>query len=86
MRSDLDKFPTQELEAEIRRRKAESFGAPAPLLIPDFSTLREMVIEGIDHAVLNGRMDKDFFHNVYETAIEAIYGKDFWIWRNEQNW
>jgi hypothetical protein len=57
-----------------------------PLLEPNFSALSRCVVSGIEKAVEDQFMDDDFKHYVYEAAVEAVYGKDFWKWRNKQEW
>jgi hypothetical protein len=83
---DLEKYSIEDLEEEIFRRREKLRNVPSPLPISDFSSLREMVIEGINQNVKNGCEDDDFEHDVYEKVIESIYGKDFWEWRNKQEW
>ena len=36
-------------------------------------------------AIASGYEHSNFKNVVYEVAIESIYGKDFWAWREEQN-
>lgn len=81
-----DSVSTEDLERELERRKRELRGPPTPLKEPDFSNLQELVVEGTKASVQNGYEDDDFQHYVYEAAMEAVFGKDFWTWRNKQKW
>lgn len=74
---------TEELEAELDRRRKKT---PQPLLEPDFTLLHAMVLQGVHTSIMNQCEDDDFEHAVFETVMEAIYGKDFWAWRNVQKW
>jgi hypothetical protein len=91
-KTDLTKISDADLQAEIERRAKQSAVspfravAPRPLDSQDFVPLREMVIDGVAFAVLKGYWPKDFKQYVYEAAIEAVYGKAFWPWRNGINW
>ncbi len=83
---NLEKYSIEDLEEEIFRRREAVRKAPSPLPVPDFSFLREMVITSINQSVKDEHEDNDFEHYVYEAVMEAIYGKDFWEWRNKQDW
>ena len=82
--SDIKKFTIEELEAEIERKKRDPAEALKPLKAPDFTPLRNMIIDGIEDAIKRQREPKDFSHYVYEMAMEAVYGKGFWEWWNKQ--
>lgn len=82
----LDGATDDELKAELERRKKIERSPPAPLPNPDFSGLRQMIIEMVANAAVSQCMDEDADHYVYEAAIEAVYGKSFWAWRNKQRW
>jgi hypothetical protein len=80
---NLDKATVQELKEELAKREAPSPKAPMPLEKPNWDALRLMIIEGVAETVENGgHEDDDFAHYVYEAAMEAVYGKDFFIWFN----
>lgn len=83
-KSNLKSVSDVELEQELARRKADAARAipPAPLPNPDFTGLREMIVKGIEFFAENGYDSKDFQHYVYEEALTAVYGRDFWKWRN----
>lgn len=75
-----------DLEKELERRRTVVSKAPTPLDNPDFTKLRAMVIAGVDETVKDQHEDDDFEHYVYEAAMEAVFGKGFWEWRNKQKW
>jgi len=74
----------KELEEELERKKNNI--PPEPLINPNFGPLQKMIIESINLAIKENKEDDDFEHYVYEAAIEAVYGKDFWKWYNKQSW
>lgn len=84
MPKDLTKVSTEELEAELARRQSLQ-GVPEPLENPDFSELIECVKNGVQEMINKQYEDDDFSHFVYEAAMEAVYGKGFFDWRNKQN-
>jgi len=82
----FDGVPDDALEAELARRKKLANMPPQPLKEPDFSGLVKTVTSGIAQSMEEGYEDDDFKHYVYEAAMEAVYGKGFWTWRNKQKW
>jgi len=83
---ELSKFSDEELQAELERRAKDGDPLPKPLEKPDFKRLAKLVVEGVEEAHEEKYEDDDFEHFVYEAAMEAVYGKGFWAWRNKQNW
>ena len=75
----------EQLEAEIRKRTSVS-SVPEPLRSPDFSELHKMVVEGVNESHAEQYEDEDFKHYVYEAAMIAVYGKNFFTWRNSQRY
>jgi len=84
--TELKKVSDEELEAELERRKKVKNAPPVPLDQPNFEPLRKMIIEGTRESIENESEDDDFSHYVYEAAMDAVYGKNFWVWRNKQDW
>jgi hypothetical protein len=82
----LGDVATKDLEAELERRKKKSNKPPRPLEKPDFTKLHAMILQGVHTSFENEHQDEDFEHFVYEEAMEAVYGKDYWNWRNAQGW
>lgn len=86
MNKPLNELTDAELQAELERRKAPYVPMPAPKANPDFTALIKMM-EGVKRdAMLDGYENDDFKHYIYEMAIEAVYGKEYWIWRKAQKW
>jgi hypothetical protein len=86
---NLKDMTDEELKAELKRRKQEREAAetPKPVDNPDFSGLIEMFqgeIRDICKGNYHDDTHSDFIHYVYETAAEAIYGKDFFKWYNKK--
>lgn len=55
---------------------------------PNFKELEEAVKDYIEHIIsLNPEDEEDsnFQHFIYEAAMEAYFGKDFWVWIREMN-
>ena len=82
----LEKVSTEELEKELEQRRTKQSSCPTPLENPDFMYLKQTVVNAIETAVKEGYFDSDFKVYIYEAAVEAIYGKDFWEWRRAQPW
>jgi hypothetical protein len=85
-RVDVSLLTDAELEAEAQRRKELAQQSPKSLDNPDFSKLIETVTSIVEAAVKQQYFDSDVKHYIYEAAIEAVYGKEFWEWRRNQKW
>jgi len=58
---------------------------PVEFTNPDFSKLEDYVLDAHKNAhQADWREPKDFEHYVYECAMEAIYGPDYWDWLNRK--
>lgn len=54
---------------------------PQPLPEPDLKALKKVVRDYLEfRASDNFHEDSDFVDVVFETAIEALYGKTIWVW------
>lgn len=86
--SSLKNASIEELERELAVRKRRATEAPVPLRTPNYGPLYDYIVAGISEAIESGREDGDFEHYVYEAALEAIYGKDFFKKWNQltKNW
>lgn len=82
--NELEVFDTEQLEAELKRRKEEEEkrNIPQPVTTPDWTHVRAMVIDHIFSVFDRGYGDSDTKHYIYEAAIEAVYGKNVWPWIN----
>lgn len=83
---DLKNISDADLEKEMARRQKQRVKVPTPLQSPDFTKLQAVIVQGVHTSIENEREDEDFEHYVYEAALEAVYGKNFWDWRNKQEW
>lgn len=84
---DIRSASDEQLLAEIERRKiAKTMPSPIPLEKPDFKKLIDTVTFGINEAIKNKYEDDDLRGYIYEAAIEAVYGPDYWKWRRAQIW
>lgn len=75
-----------ELRAELDRRARLVSDPPPSLPSPDFTHLRELIAQGVADASQNKIWMKDFKQYVYEAAMEAVYGPNFWTWINAVEW
>ena len=66
------------------RIETSKAGIPIPLEHPNFDHLVKMIVDGVNESIANGYEDDDFPHYVYEAAMEAVYGKDYWDWHNSR--
>ena len=85
----IDKLTTEQLEAELAKRKAAPSTAPVPLEKMDFSNLIKCVTDRVSQCFDDGVsqcFDEDFSHYVYEEAMKAVYGDGYFAWRNAQKW
>jgi hypothetical protein len=80
----LECYPTNLLEEELKRRKeAENNPLPKPLDNPDFSKLKQLIVDLVENEA-NGKEDDDSPHWTYEAAINAVYGEEYWAWHNKR--
>lgn len=76
---DLRHYDTEQLEAELERRKRGCGELPAPLPRPNWSRVERMC-HGYIHALhTEGRVHNDSDHYIYEAAMEAVYGREVWV-------
>ena len=83
----IDKIPTEQLEAELAKRRREKERANVPALIPkpDFKPVQAICAKYIAALAKEGYADDDFKHYIYEAAMECAYGKGVWSWVNSQH-
>ncbi|MHC4310917.1 MAG: hypothetical protein ACYSW3_00415 [Planctomycetota bacterium] len=75
-------FSTDQLEAELRRRREEIYRLERPQRVnqPDWNPLARMIDEYIDDLYHKQQPGKDLDTYVFEAAVVALYGKDVWPW------
>lgn len=59
---------------------------PIPLASPDWQPLIETITSGLARSIKDGYEDEDFQYYVYEAAMTAVYGDNYFTWRNKQRW
>jgi len=84
--SFLRSVSTADLQTELESRKRQASMSPPVKPNPDFGPLIKTVTDGVAESIKTGYEDDDFKHYVYEAAMTAIYGKEYWDWRRLQNW
>lgn len=74
--TDLRSASIEQLRAELARRESEEAEAPpSPLANPDWKQVHATVCEGIARQWIDRYRDDDLRAYVYETAVEAVFGK-----------
>ena len=86
----LKDYTVIELENELRERYTEEALAeekekkkPKQLEYIDCLYMREICQEYIDSIAEKGYVDEDMEHYIFETTMEAVYGKKVWEYINE---
>ena len=82
--SDLKNVSDQDLPAELDRRATPI--PPIPLDAPNWDDVKQTVIVGVERSCAEEYEDEDFKHYVYEAAMKAVYGPNYFKWRNAQKW
>ena len=84
MKDYLKTATLEELQKEIVRRQKES-EKPQPLpddqVTENLLKLKEFAIHDVDEHD-NGEDNEDSDHYMWEAVIEAVYGKEVWVWWN----
>jgi hypothetical protein len=79
----LDDYSDEDLQQELNDRKQRKNNAPQPLENPDYSNVFASAVEYMTDVSESGREPKDYDHYMFETAMEAVYGKGVWDYINE---
>jgi hypothetical protein len=79
----LKRVPTEELRAEIERRRMAAEEAPPMLDKPDFEKIKGQAEYYMTYLAENLCEPKDGKHYIYESVITALYGAGAWDWINE---
>ena len=78
----LNKYSDDEIQKELERRKKRKSEKPVELASPDFTALRKCCQEYIDGFAKDGYAPKDQNQWIFEAAMEAVFGKDVWVYIN----
>ena len=83
---NISDFSENELKEELERREKEKkiSQTPKPVANVDWSHLHNLLIEEVENRA-DGNHTKDFEHWVFETALEAVFGKSIWDWWNKNS-
>jgi len=76
-------FSTEELEAEIKRRKPQK---PEPRLFIDWTPVHDYILDVVLNISLAEGVPDDLENALLETVIDVMYERpyEFWAWwRNE---
>ena len=72
--SNIDNYSVEELRDALKRK--EKMNSIKPLENPDFSKLKESVINAVEAHIKTGEEEKNIEHYIYEESLKAIYGSD----------
>lgn len=79
----IDDFTEEELKKELERRKKKKTSPPKPKANPDWSQLLQTMASGLEEMIKAEYEDSDLEAYVAEAAWEAVYGTEFWAWKNK---
>ena len=84
--TDISKLSTEELEAELERRKqeAELNSMPKPLEDINIDAIKKIAQEELEYITKNGVNSKDIEHWMYETVMISVYGDDIFDYLNSK--
>lgn len=79
---NLNNISTEDLKKELEKREAQN-RLPKPKIIerPTFDRLRvlcQSYVDGVD----TDDLDDDLKEYIFEAAMEAFFGDDYWEWNN----
>jgi hypothetical protein len=80
MGNDIESYSTEELEAELERRKlVDAIPRPLPRDKQDFTALAHMCHNYVSSVCgPDQRRPKNIEVEIFETAIETFYGPEVW--------
>ena len=86
---DISKFTKEDLQEELKRRE-EQKNEDKPFPLTDLKSCAwldwskcQKACEVHIQELADGKVDTDAEHWIYETAMEAVYGKEVWDWVNK---
>lgn len=83
--NNLTKIPTEIIELNLFKLYTDSISLkPTRLDVVDATRLRNICQAYIDELDEKGWADDDTTHYIFEAAMEAVFGKDVWIWVNSK--
>lgn len=81
----LNKFTTNELLDELKKRKIREQTEPVLIEIPNLSHLKSLLKNYI-HCIENGNynVDQNNEYKIFETVLKTFFGEDVFIWINKK--
>jgi hypothetical protein len=81
---DLKNVTNEQLKTELMRRVQRKANAPEPVVEPDFSSVIKLAVN-IRDEIVGGEYHEDsaFPQYMFEEAMKAVYGDDFFVWFNK---
>lgn len=84
---DLQSISDADLKAELKRRAELKQATPKQLLVPQWANLLKTVGACVEQAARDQYWEEDNTHYIFEEAMKAVYGPDFFTnWYNKQKW
>jgi len=78
----LKVFSDEQLEAELKARAELRNKPPTPLPTIRWDQVSDYIKVGVYEVSLGRGEPKDFEHYLFELVMEAVYGREFWVWWN----
>ena len=84
---NLKAFDTEQLEAELERRREEeeARNKPQPLADPNWFYVEKMCTSYVEELSIGQRPHGDSKHYIFEAAMEAVFGREVWGWINKRS-
>ena len=79
---ELKDFSKQQLLNELEHRETVEHQFPQKLDEPDWNSVIKSCQEYINALARHECDEEDMEHNIFEAAVEAVYGKDVWSFVN----
>lgn len=83
---DINKLSTEDLEAELKKRKEKDIldSIPKPLNDINIDAIKNIAKEELEYLTKNGKNSKDIDHFMYETVMKTVYGNDIFNYINSK--
>lgn len=84
--TDISKLSTEELEAELEKRKQEEAlnSIPKPLKDINIDAIKNIAREELEYVTKYGESSKDIEHWMYETVMTSVYGDNIFNYINSK--
>ena len=79
----LEQFSTKQLLEELEKRNKPLPVIPLPKKEMNWDNIIHEITQGMQHLNNHNCLPKDFENEVYQLALEAVYGMNIWHWYNE---